>query len=238
MRRGPSEGLTRGCGHGRLIDGGRCRRESLGSRLDLRSLWLLCGMRSRETGRRPCGRRRLCLARTRRQRPGRGNFLERSQCVKLRIGNNFHRKNCLPALNFVAVGERRVIDARAIQEGAIAAFAVLHAATLWPALDGQVYAGHEGVMRQHKLRPSRRPADGHTLAIFQADDLSGHWPRFNFENYAHFLLFGGALSAKHVRRIALLGCFDLRGQLAALMPTYSRWAPSAASPIINECKPV
>jgi hypothetical protein len=45
---------------------------------------------------------------------GRRNFLGSHQGGKLRVGNHFYSENRLPALDFVAVGEHGVLDARAI----------------------------------------------------------------------------------------------------------------------------
>jgi hypothetical protein len=117
--------------------------------------------------------------------------LRRYQGRKFLVSDDFHGENCLPALDFVAVGEHRILDARAIQKRAVAALAVLDAAAARPALDGKVHARHKRVMQQSKLRPPRRPPNGHRLARLQADDLPRHRPFFYFENYSHALRLGG-----------------------------------------------
>jgi hypothetical protein len=50
----------------------------------------------------------------------------------------------LAALDFVAVGEHRMLDARAIEKRTVATLAIL-------------------VVRQSKLHPPRLPPDGHAL---------------------------------------------------------------------------
>ena len=117
-----------------------------------------------------------------------GNFLRRRQRGEFRVGNNFHGKNGLPALDFVAIGKHRVRNARAIQKRAVAALAILDAAAGWPALHGEMHARHKRVVRQSKLRAPRRPPDGHRLAGLQADDLPRHRPRRNLENDSQTVL--------------------------------------------------
>jgi hypothetical protein len=112
----------------------------------------------------------------------------RQQGREFRVGNNFHCENRLPALDFIAVGEHRFGDARAIQKRAVAALAILHSAAARPALHGKVHAGHERVVRQSKLRAPSRPPNGDTLARLQADNFPRHRPRINFENYSQTVL--------------------------------------------------
>jgi hypothetical protein len=108
----------------------------------------------------------------------------RQQGGKFRVGNDFHRENRLAALDFVAVGEHRMLDARAIEKRAVATLAILDVAALRPALNGKVNAGHKRVVRQSKLHPPRLPPDGHALATLQADDLPRHGPLSYFQCYA------------------------------------------------------
>jgi hypothetical protein len=100
----------------------------------------------------------------------------------------------LPALDFVAVGEHRIRNARAIQERAVAALAILHVAAARSALNGKMHAGHKRVVRQSKLRTPRRPPDRDGLAGLQPDDLPRHRPFPYFQYYAHSALFSPLLS--------------------------------------------
>jgi hypothetical protein len=99
----------------------------------------------------------------------------------------------LAALDFVAVGEHRILNARAIQKRAIAALAIQNAAALRPALDSKVHAGHKRVVRQSKLRAPRRPPDGDRIARLQADDLPRHRPRIDLQYYAQSSLLPGSV---------------------------------------------
>jgi hypothetical protein len=95
----------------------------------------------------------------------------------------------LPTFDFVAIGEHRILNARAIQERAVAALAVLDAATARPALHGKVHAGHKRVVRQSKLRAPRRPPESYGLPRDDGHFLPRHRPRRNFKYYAHSLEF-------------------------------------------------
>jgi hypothetical protein len=132
-------------------------------------------------------RHRVACARRRRSRRLR-NFLGHDQGRKFRVRNNFHGKNCLAALDFVAVGEHCVLDARAIQKRAIATLAILHEAAGWPALHGKVHARHKRVVRQDKLRAPRRPPESHSLPRGNSNFLPRRRPFSYLQYYAHCLL--------------------------------------------------
>jgi hypothetical protein len=90
----------------------------------------------------------------------------------------------LAAFDFVAIGKHSVLNAGAVEKSAIAAFFVEDAAALWPAFDGEMRAGHEGVVRHGKLRFGRGPADEHGLPRRQNNRPAREWPGLNFEHYA------------------------------------------------------
>jgi hypothetical protein len=92
----------------------------------------------------------------------------------------------LPAFDFVAIREHSVLNARAIQERAVAALAVLDATAARPALHGKVHAGHKRVVWQSKLRAPRRPPERYRLSGNHGNFLPGKRPRANFQKYAHF----------------------------------------------------
>jgi len=113
---------------------------------------------------------------------------------EFRVGNNLHFENGLAALDFVAVGEHRILNLRAIQKSPVAALAILHAAAARSALHGKVHARHKRVVRQSKLRPPRRPSDRDGLAGLQPDDLPRHRPFSYFQYYSHSLFSLSACS--------------------------------------------
>jgi hypothetical protein len=115
----------------------------------------------------------------------RRNFFGRQQGREFRVANNFHRENCLPAFDFVAVRQHRVLNASAIQKRAVAALAVLNAAAARPALHCKVHARHKRVVRQSKLRALRRSSDGHRLASYEGNFLARERPRIYLQQYAH-----------------------------------------------------
>jgi hypothetical protein len=115
----------------------------------------------------------------------RRNFFGREQGREFRVSNNFHRENCLPAFDFVAVREHGVLNARAIKKRSVAALAILNAAAARPALHGKVHAGHKRVVWQSKLRALRRPPNGHRLAGYEGNFLARERPRIYLKQYAH-----------------------------------------------------
>ncbi len=115
--------------------------------------------------------------------------MRRGQRCKFRVGNYFYSENSLPALDFIAVGEHCVLNSCAVQERAVAALAILHAAAARPALHGKMHAGHERVVRQRKLRAPRRPPESDGLPGDDGDFFARHRPRIYLKQYAHFFCF-------------------------------------------------
>jgi hypothetical protein len=111
--------------------------------------------------------------------------LRRHQGSKFGVGNDFHRENRLAALNFVAVGEHRLVDSSSIEESAVAALAILDAVALRRTLDGEVHAGHERIVRKGKLRAPGRSPDEQSMAREERDFLTGKRTGFDFENDSH-----------------------------------------------------
>jgi hypothetical protein len=93
----------------------------------------------------------------------------------------------LTTFDFVAVGEHRILDARAIQKSAVATLAILNAAAARPALHGKMHAGHKRIVRQSKLRTPRGAPERYGLATLQPNSLPRHWPVANFQKYTHLL---------------------------------------------------
>jgi hypothetical protein len=122
------------------------------------------------------------------RRVSRGGYTgRRSQRREFCVGNDSYSKNGLATFDFVAVGEHRILNFRAIEERAVTALAIDNATTLRAALHYKVETRHKGVVRQRKLRAPRRSAYGDGLPSRQGNDLAGHRPRLYFKEYAHSL---------------------------------------------------
>jgi hypothetical protein len=101
----------------------------------------------------------------------------------------------LAGADFVAVGEGGILDAGAVEEGAIAAVAVAEHGPFGAALDGEVDAGHERVMGQGEIGASGGATEGDGLTGADGHLFAGHRPGLHFENYGHFVSALSTLAA-------------------------------------------
>lgn len=91
----------------------------------------------------------------------------------------------MATFDFIAISEHRVLNARAVEERAVAALFVDDAASLRTAVDGKVRAGHERIVGHGKLRLCRSSSDDDGLARGQGNPLPRHWPTLDFEKNSH-----------------------------------------------------
>lgn len=90
----------------------------------------------------------------------------------------------MAAFDFVAIGEHRFLNARAVEEGAVATLLVDDVTSLRTAVDGKVRAGHERIVGHGELRLGRSSADDDGLAGGQSNRLPRHRPASYLKNDA------------------------------------------------------